>query len=108
MAIFTAFLTAFYTGRAYFMTFWGPERLPDLSSAAHHPGTTEPDPDLAFEVVRRSMEKGVLMFAPVGYGMATVKISPPLVITEEALEESLDVLEEAFSEALRETAVAAS
>ncbi len=27
-AIFTAFLTAFYTGRAYFMTFWGPEKLP--------------------------------------------------------------------------------
>lgn len=27
-AVFTAFLTAFYTGRAYFMTFWGPEKLP--------------------------------------------------------------------------------
>jgi NADH-quinone oxidoreductase subunit L len=28
LAIFTALLTAFYTGRAYFMTFWGPEKLP--------------------------------------------------------------------------------
>jgi len=28
VAIFTAFLTAFYTGRAFFMTFWGPEKLP--------------------------------------------------------------------------------
>jgi NADH-quinone oxidoreductase subunit L len=28
LAIFTAFLTAFYTGRAFFMTFWGPEKLP--------------------------------------------------------------------------------
>jgi proton-translocating NADH-quinone oxidoreductase chain L len=28
MAIVTAFMTAFYTGRAFFMTFWGPEKLP--------------------------------------------------------------------------------
>ena len=28
VAIVTAFLTAFYTGRAFFMTFWGPEKLP--------------------------------------------------------------------------------
>jgi len=71
------------------------------------PGTTEPDADLAFRVVRHSMEKGVLMFAPVGYGMGTVKICPPLVITQEALNESLDVLEEAFTEALGEAAAVA-
>lgn len=63
------------------------------------PGTKEPDPDLAFEVVRSSIEKGVLMFSPVGYGGGTVKICPPLVIHEAALNESLDVLEEAFAEA---------
>jgi 4-aminobutyrate aminotransferase-like enzyme len=40
------------------------------------------------------------MFAPVGYGGATVKISPPLVITEEAILESTGVLDEAFAEAL--------
>ena len=28
LAIGTAFLTAFYTGRAYFLTFWGPEKTP--------------------------------------------------------------------------------
>ena len=28
VAVVTAFLTAFYTGRAFFMTFWGPEKLP--------------------------------------------------------------------------------
>jgi NADH-quinone oxidoreductase subunit L len=28
LAVLTAFLTAFYTGRAYFLTFWGPEKLP--------------------------------------------------------------------------------
>jgi NADH-quinone oxidoreductase subunit L len=28
LAILAAFMTAFYTGRAYFRTFWGPEKLP--------------------------------------------------------------------------------
>jgi len=60
------------------------------------PGTTTPDADLAFEVVRRCFEQGVLMFAPVGFGGGTVKIAPPLVITEEAILESTAVLEEAF------------
>lgn len=64
------------------------------------PGTTEPNSALAFDVVERAMEKGVLMFAPVGFGMATVKISPPLVISEEAINESVAVLEEAFNAAL--------
>jgi 4-aminobutyrate aminotransferase-like enzyme len=71
------------------------------------PGTTEPDGDLAFDVVERAMEKGVLMFAPVGFGMATVKISPPLVIPEDAMSESVDVLEEALQEAIRHTAAVA-
>jgi 4-aminobutyrate aminotransferase-like enzyme len=70
------------------------------------PGTTEPDGDLAFDVVRRAMEKGVLMFAPVGFGGATVKISPPLVIPEEAIVESVDALEEAFAESVNQAAVA--
>jgi 4-aminobutyrate aminotransferase-like enzyme len=64
------------------------------------PGTKEPDADLAWEVVRRSVEKGVLMFSPVGFGGATVKISPPLVITEAAIEDSFTALEQAFSESL--------
>ena len=33
-------------------------------------------------------------------GMGTVKISPPLVIPEDAVVESVDALEEAFAEAL--------
>ena len=64
------------------------------------PGTKQPDAELAKDVVRRSGEKGLLMFAPVGFGGATVKICPPLVITEEAIEESCAVLAEAFAEAL--------
>jgi NADH-quinone oxidoreductase subunit L len=34
VACVTAFLTAFYTFRAYFLTFWGPERIPH--EAGHH------------------------------------------------------------------------
>ena len=74
--------------------------------ACVRPGPTEPDGDLAFGVVERAMQKGVLMFAPVGFGGATVKISPPLVITEEAMLESVDALEEAFAEAIRQAAAA--
>jgi 4-aminobutyrate aminotransferase-like enzyme len=70
-------------------------------------GTKEPDGALAFDVVRRCIEKGVLMFSPVGYGGATVKICPPLVITAEAIEESVGVLEEAFAESLAQKAPAA-
>ena len=64
------------------------------------PGSIAPDADLAWNVVRLCFEKGVLMFAPVGFGGATVKIAPPLVITEEAILESTAVLEEAFGEAI--------
>jgi 4-aminobutyrate aminotransferase / (S)-3-amino-2-methylpropionate transaminase / 5-aminovalerate transaminase len=59
-------------------------------------GPTTPDADLAFEIVRHCYQQGVLMFAPVGFGGATVKIAPPLVITEEAILESTAVLEKAF------------
>ncbi len=62
-------------------------------------GTMEPDSDLAWDAVNRSIQKGVLMFAPVGYGGATIKISPPLVITEEAMRDSLAGFAEAFAEA---------
>ncbi|MDP2999360.1 MAG: aspartate aminotransferase family protein [Bryobacterales bacterium] len=64
------------------------------------PGTKEPDGDLAWDVVRLCIEKGVLMFSPVGLGGGTVKICPPLVITEEAVEESAAVLAEAFAEVI--------
>ncbi len=64
------------------------------------PGTKEPDGDLAWDIVERSIAKGVLMFSPVGFGGGTVKICPPLVITEEAIRESAAAFSEAFSEAL--------
>ncbi|MEO7143264.1 MAG: aminotransferase class III-fold pyridoxal phosphate-dependent enzyme [Bryobacteraceae bacterium] len=63
-----------------------------------HPGGTEPDGDLAFETVRRLVESGVMMFSPVGFGGATIKINPPLMITREALVESLQVFEHVLDE----------
>src|SRR5204863_1109307 len=61
------------------------------------PGTKEPDADLAWDVIRACVEAGVLLFSPVGPGGGTIKICPPLVITTEALEESLDVFEAVFA-----------
>jgi len=66
------------------------------------PGTKEPDPDLAWNVIERSIERGVLMFSPVGLGGGTVKIAPPLVITEDAILESTAVLEQAFAESVNQ------
>lgn len=50
--------------------------------------------------MRRAIEKGVLLFSPVGYNGSTVKIAPPLCITEEALRESLEAFEDAVNESL--------
>ncbi len=40
VAMAAAFLTAFYTFRAYFLTFWGEERFPE--EAGHHPHEATP------------------------------------------------------------------
>ncbi|MCE5273199.1 aspartate aminotransferase family protein [bacterium] len=61
-------------------------------------GGIEPDGDLAWNIINSCVEKGLLMFSPVGMGSATVKINPPLVIEEGALREGLAVLEEAIAE----------
>ena len=85
-------------------------RFPEFVGAVHgrglvgslhivQPGGIEPDASRATDIVRRCYEKGVLMFAPVGYSGASVKVSPPLCISAEPLSESLAVLEEAMSEA---------
>jgi len=57
------------------------------------PGTTDPDPDPAWQMVRRAIQQGIMLFAPVGVGGCAVKVNPPLVIDKEALEEGLGVLE---------------
>jgi 4-aminobutyrate aminotransferase/diaminobutyrate-pyruvate transaminase/4-aminobutyrate aminotransferase/(S)-3-amino-2-methylpropionate transaminase len=66
--------------------------------ACVRPGTKEPDGDLAWETIWRAIQKGVLMFSPVGLGGGTIKICPPLVITEEAILDSTAAFAEAFAE----------
>jgi 4-aminobutyrate aminotransferase/diaminobutyrate-pyruvate transaminase/4-aminobutyrate aminotransferase/(S)-3-amino-2-methylpropionate transaminase len=65
------------------------------------PGGIEPDSETATKIVIRAVEKGLMMFAPVGYAGASVKVSPPLMIEEEPLRESIAVLEEAMEEILK-------
>lgn len=61
------------------------------------PNSTEADAKLAWEVIGRAVQTGVMMFGPVGYGGASVKLAPPLVIEEEAVREAMDVIEAAFA-----------
>lgn len=63
-------------------------------------GTKEPNPDMALKINEKCFHKGLLMFAPVGVGGECIKISPPLVINEEASREAISVLEEACDEVL--------
>ena len=55
---------------------------------------------VAHDIVERCFHKGLLLFAPVGAWGQTVKIAPPLTITEEPLREGLAVLSEAIDEAV--------
>jgi 4-aminobutyrate aminotransferase-like enzyme len=63
-------------------------------------GTKEPDHDLAHSIIERCFQQGLLLFAPVGAWGQTVKISPPLTITLEALQESIQVLSAATDAAV--------
>lgn len=65
-------------------------------------GRKEPDVDLAFAVVERCVEKGLLFFSPVG--VSCVKIAPPLCTTKEQLLEGCRVVDEALGEVLAEGA----
>jgi 4-aminobutyrate aminotransferase/(S)-3-amino-2-methylpropionate transaminase len=61
-------------------------------------GSKEPDGDLAFAIVEKAFQKGLLLFAPVGFGGATVKICPPLTIPKEAILDGLLALSEAVED----------
>lgn len=62
------------------------------------PGTTEPDPEAAFDVVEKSVQRGVMLFAPVGVGGGAIKINPPLNVPEDVLREGLEVIGEIVRE----------
>ena len=87
------------------------ERHPDVLGCLHgkglvagfqviKPGTKEPDSGTATKVSEKCYHKGLLMFAPVGIAGECLKISPPLIISREALEESIQVFSESCDEVL--------
>jgi 4-aminobutyrate aminotransferase-like enzyme len=66
-----------------------------------HPGGKGPDGDLAFDVAEKALhQKGLLLFAPVGFGGVTVKVAPPLTITTNGVREGLTAREEAIAAAM--------
>jgi 4-aminobutyrate aminotransferase / (S)-3-amino-2-methylpropionate transaminase / 5-aminovalerate transaminase len=65
------------------------------------PGTKDPNPELAQKINVACLQKGLLMFAPVGGFGECLKIAPPLNIPEDALMESIGVFEQAVDEVLK-------
>jgi 4-aminobutyrate aminotransferase-like enzyme len=63
------------------------------------PATRQLNPDLAKRIITLCMELGLLLL-PTG-GSGTLKITPPLCITEEALLEGLEVMQRALAECVR-------
>ncbi|MFC1684814.1 aspartate aminotransferase family protein [Pseudomonadota bacterium] len=57
-----------------------------------------PDADLARRVVKRCCENGLLLFSPVGYEGANIKICPPLIATSNEIEKGIAI----FQNSLRE------
>ena len=60
------------------------------------PITSKPDGYLASAIVDKCYEKGLLV---VHTGRESIKLGPPLTITDETLLEGIDVLTESFKEA---------
>ncbi len=56
-------------------------------------GTEDPDSETALKINEQCFHEGLLMFAPVGTAGQCVKISPPLITPQDALEEGLQVLD---------------
>lgn len=86
-------------------------RFPDRVKAIHgmgmafaavivKPGTKELDVELVDRVIERAFEKGVMSIRTM---TGTIKVGPPLTITDDALIEAMDVLMEAMSEVIKES-----
>lgn len=61
--------------------------------------TKEPHPELLRETIRNSFRNGLLV---IGAGTSVIRISPPLVITPEALDRGLAILEQSLRRAVRD------
>jgi 4-aminobutyrate aminotransferase-like enzyme len=61
------------------------------------PNTSEPDTLLPSIITEKAMQKGLLV---VHTGRESIKLGPPLTITDEALSEGINVLDESINDAL--------
>lgn len=96
-------LASIQTGRHELGGLAGKGLVAGLACIQHGKGRN-PDGELARRIVARCVEKGLLMFNPVGPMGCTIKICPPLVITAEAIEDGCQVLAESIDEVLQERA----
>jgi 4-aminobutyrate aminotransferase len=67
--------------------------------------TREPAPDLRDRVETLAFERGLMVL---GCGQTTLRLSPPLVVSQEEATVALDILEDALAQAEKEFAEAAS
>ena len=63
------------------------------------PQTRELDVELVDRIIERAYEKGLMSIRTM---TGTIKIGPPLMIPDDALEEGMDILIEAMKEIVRE------
>lgn len=64
------------------------------------PGTRESDPELAYKVVIKAIQKGLMITGTLGPNNATIKMMPPLTITREAIQDGTLALHEAIQESI--------
>lgn len=68
--------------------------------------TKAPAADLTKQIIRQSFENGLIMIAPIGFYGNVIRISPPLVISEELAMKGCDIIEQAVMDAAPSTAPA--
>jgi NADH-quinone oxidoreductase subunit L len=75
LAILTSFLTALYTGRAFFRTFWGPEKLPSPDDPEAPPLAS----DAQAHAGHHEESAGTSASDPHGHGAHLAQESPPVM-----------------------------
>jgi 4-aminobutyrate aminotransferase/(S)-3-amino-2-methylpropionate transaminase len=63
--------------------------------------TKEPDMDFAMAVIKRSVSNGLILIRA-GLYTNCIRFLPPIVITDEQLNEGMDVIEQAITDVLAE------
>ena len=64
------------------------------------PETREPAPELTRAITEEALKRGLIMIAPIGLYKNVIRVAPPLVITDEQAQETLDIFEEAMEAAV--------